>query len=124
MKQPGNAFQTKQDKTSGKNLSETEKSKEKIEVKNTNREMQKAFIGLLVDSMQLKEESLSLRMYQSTLKTQGTSLVVQWLTPPSQSRDLCSIPGQGSRPHMSTKDPMCCSQDPKTQCSQINKEIF
>ena len=96
MKQPGNAFQTKQDKTSGKNLSETEKSKEKIEVKNTNREMQKAFMSLLVDSMQLKEESLRLRMYQSKLKTQGISLVVQWLTPPSQSRGPVFNPWSGT----------------------------
>ena len=39
--------------------------------------------------MQLKEGSLSLRIYQSKLKTEGASLVVQWLTPPFQSRGAC-----------------------------------
>lgn len=42
----------------------------------------------------------------------------------SKAGGLCSVPGQGSRPYTSTKDPTCCNQDPKTQCSQINKEIF
>ena len=53
-----------------------------IEVQNTVREMQKAFMGLLVDWTQLRKESLSLRIYQATPKTKkrrGTSLVVQWL---------------------------------------------
>ena len=49
MKPPRYVFQTKHDKTSGKNLNETEENKEMIEVENTNREMRKAFMGLLGD---------------------------------------------------------------------------
>ena len=49
MKQPRNVSQTKHHKTSGKNLNETEENKEMIEVNNTNREMQKALMGLFVD---------------------------------------------------------------------------
>ena len=49
MKPPRCVFQTKHDKTSGKNLKETEENKDMIEVENTDREMQKAFMGLLAD---------------------------------------------------------------------------
>ena len=49
MKPPRGVFQTKHDKTSGKNLKETEENKDMIEVENTDREMQKAFMGLLAD---------------------------------------------------------------------------